>query len=148
MGYPSGMSRFFLPLDANNSRSTIRNVEVSGPASDATRVAPAHFPCGDGRATRIGAATVAELVAITPASGYVAALPALVIGVVAGLVCFAAVELKGRLPLDDSLDVVGVHLVGASWGALLIGVFASPLVNAAGPKEASPRQDVRRSRWA
>ena len=87
-----------------------------------------------GRATTIGAATgaVAGLVAITPASGYVAPLPALVIGLVAGFVCFAAVELKGRLALDDSLDVVGVHLVGGIVGALLTGVFASLLVNPAG----------------
>jgi ammonium transporter, Amt family len=87
-----------------------------------------------GRATTMGAATgaVAGLVAITPASGYVAPLPALVIGLVAGIVCFAAVELKGRLALDDSLDVVGVHLVGGIVGALLTGVFASLLVNPAG----------------
>ena len=67
-----------------------------------------------------------------PASGYVAPLPALMIGLVAGLVCFAAVELKGRLALDDSLDVVGVHLVGGIVGALLTGVFASLVVNPAG----------------
>jgi Amt family ammonium transporter len=87
-----------------------------------------------GRATTIGAATgaVAGLVAITPASGYVGPLPGLVIGIVAGVICFAAVELKGRLALDDSLDVVGVHLVGGVVGALLTGVFASLLVNPAG----------------
>jgi Amt family ammonium transporter len=87
-----------------------------------------------GRATSIGAVTgaVAGLVAITPSSGYVAALPALVIGLVAGLVCFAAVQLKERLAFDDSLDVVGVHLVGGIVGALLTGVFASLLVNPAG----------------
>ena len=86
------------------------------------------------RATTIGAATgaVAGLVAITPASGYVAPLPALAIGLVAGLVCFLAVELKTRLSLDDSLDVVGVHLVGGIVGALLTGVFASLVVNPAG----------------
>ena len=86
------------------------------------------------RATTIGAATgaVAGLVAITPASGFVGPLPALLIGLVAGVVCFAAVELKGRLSLDDSLDVVGVHLVGGIVGALLTGVFASLLVNPAG----------------
>jgi Amt family ammonium transporter len=86
------------------------------------------------RATTIGAATgaVAGLVAITPASGYVAPLPALVIGLAAGVVCFLAVELKGRLRLDDSLDVVGVHMVGGIVGALLTGVFASLAVNPAG----------------
>jgi len=86
------------------------------------------------RATTIGAATgaIAGLVAITPASGYVAPLPALAIGLAAGVVCFLAVELKGRLRLDDSLDVVGVHLVGGIVGALLTGVFASLAVNPAG----------------
>jgi Amt family ammonium transporter len=86
------------------------------------------------RATTIGAATgaIAGLVAITPASGYVAPLPALLIGLTAGVVCFLAVELKGRLRLDDSLDVVGVHLVGGIVGALLTGVFASLAVNPAG----------------
>jgi ammonium transporter, Amt family len=87
-----------------------------------------------GRATAVGAATgaVAGLVAITPAAGYVAPLPALVIGLVAGVVCFVAVELKAKLRYDDSLDAVGVHLVGGLVGALLTGVFASLVVNPAG----------------
>ncbi|HJS26012.1 MAG TPA: ammonium transporter [Actinomycetota bacterium] len=86
------------------------------------------------RATTIGAATgaVAGLVAITPASGYVAPMPALAIGLAAGVLCFIAVELKTRLSLDDSLDVVGVHLVGGIVGALLTGAFASLVVNPAG----------------
>ncbi|HJP64904.1 MAG TPA: ammonium transporter [Actinomycetota bacterium] len=87
-----------------------------------------------GKATTIGAATgaVAGLVAITPASGYVGPLPALAIGFAAGLVCFLAVSLKSRLRLDDSLDVVGVHMVGGIVGALLTGVFASLAINSAG----------------
>ncbi len=87
-----------------------------------------------GRASTIGAATgaVAGLVAITPAAGFVTPAAALAIGFVAGLVCFGAVELKQRLRYDDSLDVVGVHLVGGIVGALLTGVFASLAVNAAG----------------
>jgi ammonium transporter, Amt family len=87
-----------------------------------------------GKATTVGAATgaVAGLVAITPASGYVAPLPAVAIGLVAGVVCFLAVELKPRFGLDDSLDAVGVHLVGGLVGALLTGVFASLAVNPAG----------------
>jgi ammonium transporter, Amt family len=85
-------------------------------------------------ATTIGAATgaVAGLVAITPAAGYVTPMAALVIGAVAGAVCFGAVELKHRLGYDDSLDVVGVHLAGGVAGALLTGIFASAAVNAAG----------------
>ncbi len=87
-----------------------------------------------GKATAIGGATgaVAGLVAITPAAGYVAPLPALLIGLIAGGVCFAAVELKPRFGYDDSLDAVGVHMVGGFVGALLTGVFASLVINPAG----------------
>jgi Amt family ammonium transporter len=59
-------------------------------------------------------------------------LPALLIGLAGGAVCFAAVELKSRLGYDDSLDAVGVHMVGGLAGALLTGVFASLAVNPAG----------------
>jgi Amt family ammonium transporter len=87
-----------------------------------------------GKATAVGGATgaVAGLVAITPAAGFVRPLPALAIGLVGGAVCFAAVELKSRLRYDDSLDAVGVHMVGGLVGALLTGVFASLAVNPAG----------------
>ncbi len=68
---------------------------------------------------------VAGLVAITPASGYVDPFGALIIGIVAGLVCYwGAVVLKPRLGYDDSLDVFGVHGLGGITGALLTGVFA------------------------
>jgi Amt family ammonium transporter len=87
-----------------------------------------------GKATTVGGATgaVAGLVAITPASGYVGPLAAIAIGLAAGVVCFLAVELKQRLRYDDSLDAVGVHLVGGLVGALLTGVFASLVINPAG----------------
>jgi Amt family ammonium transporter len=87
-----------------------------------------------GKATTVGAATgaVAGLVAITPASGYVAPWAALAIGFLAGVVCFFAVGVKSRLGFDDSLDVVGVHMVGGIVGALLTGVFASLAVNPTG----------------
>lgn len=87
-----------------------------------------------GRPTVLGAASgaVAGLVAITPASGFVGPMPALLIGLVAGFLCFKAVNLKARLGYDDSLDVVGVHGIGGTWGAMATGIFASKLVNAAG----------------
>jgi ammonium transporter, Amt family len=87
-----------------------------------------------GKATAVGGATgaVAGLVAITPAAGFVGPMAALLIGLVGGAVCFAAVELKSRLGYDDSLDAVGVHMVGGLVGALLTGVFASLAVNPAG----------------
>jgi Amt family ammonium transporter len=87
-----------------------------------------------GRVTTIGVATgaVAGLATITPAAGFVQPIAALVIGLVAGFVCFQAVALKDRLGYDDSLDVVGVHMVGGVIGVLLTGAFASLAINAAG----------------
>ncbi|MDT0378737.1 ammonium transporter [Streptomyces sp. DSM 42041] len=80
-----------------------------------------------GALTTLGAASgaVAGLVAITPAGAHVNALGAILIGVVAGAVCSAAVSLKYKLRYDDSLDVVGVHLVGGLLGTLLVGVLAT-----------------------
>src|SRR5262250_1253779 len=87
-----------------------------------------------GKPTMLGAASgaVAGLVAITPGAGFVSPLSALVIGGVAGIVCFYAEVMKSRLRYDDSFDVVGVHGVGGTWGALATGLFASTAVNAAG----------------
>ncbi|MFF4650630.1 ammonium transporter [Streptomyces sp. NPDC001380] len=80
----------------------------------------------DGHATTLGAASgaVAGLVAVTPACGSVDVLGALLIGLAAGVVCSYAVGWKYRLGYDDSLDVVGVHLVAGVIGTLLIGLFA------------------------
>ena len=79
-----------------------------------------------GKPSVVGAAAgaVAGLVAITPASGFVDTMPALAIGVGAGGLCYGAVQLRIRLRLDDSLDVVGVHGVGGAWGAFATGIFA------------------------
>jgi Amt family ammonium transporter len=87
-----------------------------------------------GKPTTLGAASgaVAGLVAITPASGYVGPVSSVIIGAVAGVVCYLAVLAKSRLGYDDSLDVVGVHGVGGAWGALATGLFASKAINAAG----------------
>ena len=84
--------------------------------------------------TVLGAASgcVAGLVAITPASGYVQPMAAIAIGLAAGAVCYGAVMLKGRFGYDDSLDVVGVHCVGGTLGALATGLFATTAVNAGG----------------
>jgi Amt family ammonium transporter len=81
----------------------------------------------DGKPTSVGAASgvVAGLVAITPGAGFVSPLGAVAIGVVAGVLCALAVSLKFKLGYDDSLDVVGVHLVGGLVGTVLIGFFAT-----------------------
>jgi Amt family ammonium transporter len=80
----------------------------------------------DGKPTTLGAASgaVAGLVAITPCAGFVGSMPALVIGFLTGMVCFLAISLKRMLKLDDSLDVIAVHLVGGIVGSLLLGFFA------------------------
>ncbi|MFD3444885.1 ammonium transporter [Microbacteriaceae bacterium 4G12] len=81
----------------------------------------------DGKATSVGAASgaVAGLVAITPACASLTPFWAIVLGVVAGVVCALAIELKFKLGFDDSLDVVGIHLVGGLIGTLYIGFFAT-----------------------
>jgi Amt family ammonium transporter len=89
----------------------------------------------DGRPTTFGAASgvVAGLVAITPSCGTVNTLGALVVGLVAGIVCSFAIGLKFRFGFDDSLDVVGVHFVGGVVGVLLIGLLATEVMTA-GPR--------------
>jgi Amt family ammonium transporter len=79
-----------------------------------------------GKPTTLGAASgaVAGLVAITPASGFVSPLAAIVIGLTAGALCYGGIMLKSRFGYDDALDVVGIHGVGGTVGALLTGVFA------------------------
>ena len=81
----------------------------------------------DGHPTSLGAASgvVAGLVAITPACSSVSPIGAILIGLVAGVLCALAVGLKYKLGYDDSLDVVGVHLVGGLWGTLAIGFLAT-----------------------
>jgi Amt family ammonium transporter len=87
-----------------------------------------------GNPTVLGAASgaVAGLATITPASGFVGPISAIVIGLVAGGLCYYAVNLKSKFGYDDSLDVVGVHGVGSTWGILATGLFASKAINAAG----------------
>ncbi|HLH80262.1 MAG TPA: ammonium transporter [Chthonomonas sp.] len=84
--------------------------------------------------TALGFATgaVAGLVAITPASGYVGPVPALLIGAGVAFISFYAIKLKHKFHYDDALDVFGVHGMGGVWGALATGLFASVLVNSSG----------------
>jgi Amt family ammonium transporter len=88
-----------------------------------------------GKPTTLGAASgaVAGLVAITPACGFVEPMPAIVIGLVAGMICYAAVAvLKAKLRYDDALDAFGVHGIGGTWGAIATGLFATTSVNELG----------------
>jgi Amt family ammonium transporter len=87
-----------------------------------------------GKPTTLGAASgaIAGLATITPAAGFVGPNAAIVIGMIAGVMCFYAVSLKSRIGFDDSLDVLGIHGVGGAVGSILLGVFASRSVNPAG----------------
>src|SRR5215468_10911738 len=84
--------------------------------------------------TVLGAASgaVAGLVAITPAAGFVGPVSSILIGIGGGVLCFAACNLKSKFGYDDSLDVVGVHGIGGTWGAIATGLFASKAINEAG----------------
>jgi Amt family ammonium transporter len=118
-----------------NAGSALAANEVAAVAFLTTLVAPAaaglcwmalewhHL----GHPTSLGFSTgvLAGLVAITPAAGFVTPVAAITIGLIAGIICYTAVELKGRFGYDDSLDVFGVHGVGGMTGALLTGIFAS-----------------------
>jgi len=75
---------------------------------------------------------VAGLVAVTPAAGYVSPMGAVCIGVIVSCVCYAAVELKNHLGLDDALDVWGCHGVGGVTGCICTGIFASTAFNPGG----------------
>ena len=87
-----------------------------------------------GHATTLGAASgaVAGLVAITPCAGFVGGVSPIIIGFIAGAVCFLAIQLKFKLGYDDSLDVVAVHLVGGIIGSVLLGFFGDTSVNSGG----------------
>ncbi len=121
-----------------NGGSALSSNGLAGAALTASQVAAAAAALSwmlaewlhRGKPTALGVASgvVAGLVAITPASGFVAPLPAMVIGLLAGLICYAAVCLKPFLKYDDSLDAFGVHGVGGFLGALMTGVFASAVL--------------------
>ena len=85
--------------------------------------------------TTLGAASgaVAGMVAITPCAGFVGSMPALIIGGLAGMLCYLALSIKDAIKLDDALDVIAVHLVGGLFGSIALGFFADKAVNAAVP---------------
>ncbi len=87
-----------------------------------------------GKPTMFGAATgaIAGLATITPAAGFVGPMPALLIGMAAGLLCYTALNAKTKFRYDDSLDAFGVHGVGGTLGTIMAGLFASVAINAAG----------------
>jgi ammonium transporter, Amt family len=87
-----------------------------------------------GHATTLGAASgaVAGLVAITPCAGFVGGASPILIGLAAGMLCYLAISIKTAVQVDDSLDVIAVHLVGGLTGSLLLGFFADTQYNPGG----------------
>ncbi len=118
-----------------NAGSALAADEIAGLAFITTFIAPAAAGLAwmtvewidSGKPTALGLATgiVVGLVSITPGAGFVTPMAAIVIGIIAGIVCYEVVMLKSKFGYDDSLDVFGVHGVGGLTGALLTGVFAS-----------------------
>ncbi len=96
-----------------------------------------------GKPTSLGAVSgaLAGLVAITPGAGFVGLVPSMLIGFIGGMVCYGGVLLKNRFGYDDALDVVGIHGLGGTWGALATGLFATAAVNGVdGLLYGNPRQ--------
>ncbi len=139
-----GASMLWVGWFGFNAGSAVAANGTAGMAMAVTQIATAAAALGwmfiewisHGKPSVLGIASgaVAGLVAITPASGFVGPMGALVIGVVAGVVCFlAATKMKRTFGYDDSLDVFGVHCIGGIIGALLTGVFAAASLGGSKP---------------
>lgn len=125
-----------------NAGSALAANELAGTAFMATHLSAAAAMLSwllleriqHGKATTLGAASgaVAGLVGITPAAGFVGPMGAIAIGLLTGALCYFGISLKNKFGFDDALDVVGIHGVGGTVGALLTGVFATTAINAAG----------------
>jgi Amt family ammonium transporter len=156
MGYPSqpmpphnlvftviGASLLWVGWFGFNAGSAVSSGELAATAFLNTNTAAAAAALGwmgaewvrAGKPTILGAASgaVAGLVCITPAAGFVTPMASIIFGLAGGVVCYAAVSLKPSFGYDDALDVVGVHMVGGTLGAILTGVFATKDVNSAVP---------------
>ena len=114
-------------LAANGQASVaFMNTQVATAAAALAWVIVEKFRYGKSTALGMASGAVAGLVAITPACASVSPIGAIFVGLIPGFICCYAVNLKNRFDFDDSLDVVGVHLVGGILGTLLIGFFAAP----------------------
>jgi Amt family ammonium transporter len=156
MGYPQqpmpphnlvysaiGASLLWVGWFGFNAGSAVSSGELAATAFLNTNTAAAAATLGwmaaewtrNGKPTLLGAASgaVAGLVCITPGAGFVTPMASIIIGLAGGVVCYLAVSMKPTFGYDDALDVVGVHMVGGTLGAILTGVFATKAVNSAVP---------------
>jgi Amt family ammonium transporter len=128
LGYNGGSA-----LAANGlAAGAATNTHLGGSAALLTWIAVERIRNGKPTILGAGAGALAGLVAVTPCAGYIAPVFAIIIGAGAGVLCCLAVGLKSWLNLDDSLDVIAVHLVGGSYGALCVGLFATTKANPKG----------------
>jgi Amt family ammonium transporter len=156
MGYPQqpmpphnlvysaiGASLLWVGWFGFNAGSAVSSGELAATAFLNTNTAAAAATLGwmaaewmrSGKPTLLGAASgaVAGLVCITPGAGFVTPMASIIIGLAGGVACYMAVSMKPSFGYDDALDVVGVHMVGGTLGAILTGVFATKAVNSAVP---------------
>ena len=122
-----------------NAGSALTSGELAGHSLLATHLATASGIIGwmlmewikTGKPTTLGviSGALAGLVAITPGAGYLPLIWAMFTGFLGGMICYLGVLLKNRAGYDDALDVVGIHGLGGTWGALATGLFASAAIN-------------------
>ena len=94
----------------------------------------------------IASGAFAGLAAITPAAGYVGVLPAIVIGIVAGLFCYSSLIYRMKKGLDESLDAWSIHGMGGFWGVIATGIFAAAAINGASGPARRPRRPLPETR--
>ncbi len=123
-GSAVAVGKDFLPVSGAVAVMAFAATAIAGSAATGSWMLAEWIVAGKPTALGVGSGMVAGLVVITPCAGHVSPGSALIIGLIGGVVCFFAVQMKQVIKYDDSLDVVGVHGVGGALGALLVGLFA------------------------
>jgi len=108
------------------------NTEIAGALAAITWGLVSYFHLGRPGVLGLASGSIAGLVAITPAAGFVDTTGAVIIGLLAGVVCYGGIQLRKKFGYDDALDVFGVHGIGGTFGAIAVGFFATTSVNGAG----------------
>ena len=122
-GSAIAVGKDFLPVAGAVAVLAFANTAIAGSVASGAWVGVEWLKVGKPTALGFASGMVAGLVAITPCAGHVSPLGAMIVGLLGGVICFLAVQAKGRFGYDDSLDVVGVHGVGVALGALLVGAL-------------------------
>jgi Amt family ammonium transporter len=123
-GSAIAVGKDYLPVAGDTAVLAFATTAIAGSAAAGSWLFVEWLKVGKPTALGLASGMVAGLVTITPCAGHVSPAGALIIGLIGGVVCFLAVQLKPTLKYDDSLDVVGVHGVGGALGAVLVGYFA------------------------